>query len=92
MPAKIVYLSTAYFAPVQMYSKIMNGKAYIEKEDLRMPNKATSSTTNFHEQVLNFKCKLIEEALLSNEGNQVKAAKAIGLDRSTLRRIINRNS
>lgn len=42
----------------------------------------------YHEQLSNFKLKLIEDALKRHNGNQVHAARELGLDRSTLRRLI----
>jgi two-component system response regulator AtoC len=56
----------------------------------------TSSTNNslnksFQEQVEEFKIKVIEEALKKNSGNQVQTAKELGMERSTLRRIVERN-
>ena len=43
---------------------------------------------NFHSKVLAYKKKLIREALAQSGGNQVQAAKLLGLDRSSMRRII----
>jgi DNA-binding NtrC family response regulator len=43
---------------------------------------------SFQEKILFYKKKLIRDALEQNGGNQVKAAKVLGLDRSTMRRII----
>ncbi|MCB0333049.1 MAG: sigma-54-dependent Fis family transcriptional regulator [Bdellovibrionales bacterium] len=48
----------------------------------------TGSSESFHEQVQAFKTRLIEEALGRNGGNQVKAARELGLDRSSMRRIL----
>lgn len=42
----------------------------------------------FHDQVNFFKLKLIRDALSRNAGNQVHAAKELGLDRSTMRRLL----
>jgi len=54
------------------------------------PSGAPLGTHSFSEQVEAFKAKLITEALENNAGNQAKAAQSLGLDRSTLRRIIGR--
>lgn len=43
---------------------------------------------SFHTQVQRYKHELVQKALQSCAGNQVKAAKELGLDRSVLRRII----
>ena len=40
------------------------------------------------ERVKQFKYQLVKDALAHNEGNQVKAAKTLGIDRTTLRRIL----
>ena len=47
-----------------------------------------SSDQSFHDKVLSYKQKLVMEALEKNGGNQVKAAKELGLDRSVLRRLL----
>lgn len=43
---------------------------------------------NFHERVKDFKRRIIKEKLLQTGGNQVKAAAELGLDRSTMRRLL----
>ncbi len=43
---------------------------------------------SFHEAVLAFKSKLVREALSRSGGNQLKAAAELGLDRKTLRRLV----
>jgi len=48
------------------------------------------SSNSFHDQLQAYKFKLINSALAEHDGNQVQAAKALGLDRSTLRRILAR--
>lgn len=54
------------------------------------PEARLSTALNFHQRVERFKCSLVEESLRQNEGNQVRAARAIGLDRSSFRRIFQR--
>lgn len=46
------------------------------------------SDQSFHSRIRKFKIKLIEEALLKCNGNQVQAAKALKIDRATLRRTL----
>jgi DNA-binding NtrC family response regulator len=45
----------------------------------------------FHEKVSLFRRQLVREALLAHQGNQVQAAKKLGIDRSSLRRILEEN-
>lgn len=52
---------------------------------------ANSGGKSFQEQVEEFKIRLIEEALKKNSGNQVQTARELGMERSTLRRIVERN-
>jgi len=42
----------------------------------------------FHEKVESYKRALVEDALREHNNNQVHAAKALGMDRSSLRRIL----
>ncbi len=70
-----------------------HGRTCISEEDIEIPGqiKRTSShKMSFNEQVQKFKLELINTSLAKNSGNQVKAAQELGLDRSTLRRILNR--
>lgn len=45
---------------------------------------------SFHAQVEAFKVRLIEDAVRNSNGSQVQAARSLGLDRGTLRRILSR--
>ncbi len=54
-------------------------------------NHSTSTQRSFQEQVEDFKIKLIEDTLKKNQGNQVQTARELGMERSTLRRIVIRN-
>lgn len=47
-----------------------------------------SPALDFQERVRLYKRKLVEEALAKTHGNQVEAAKLLGIDRSTLHRIM----
>lgn len=51
-----------------------------------------NNSSAFSEQVEAFKYKLVKAALLKNDNNQVKAAQELALDRSSLRRILERNT
>ena len=70
------------------------GRNSILTDDLNLGKKdsVSKSELTFSEQVEAFKRKLIEDALAHNDGNQVKAAKSLGLDRSSMRRILARGS
>ena len=51
----------------------------------------SGSCINYHREVEEFKVRLILDALRKNRGNQSRAAAALGLERSTMRRILERN-
>lgn len=74
------------------YRAQYHGRAHIEVSDINLGLSSRSEGqvegSTFHERVDAFKMKVIREALDRNGGNQVKAAAELGLDRSTLRRII----
>jgi len=52
----------------------------------------SSTAKNFSEQIEDFKLSLIETALQRHAGNQVKAALELGIDRSSMRRILARRA
>lgn len=58
------------------------GALAIQNEDRR--------ESSFHEQVEDFKTRLVRQALDRCKGNQVRAARMLRLDRSSLRRIMSR--
>ena len=66
----------------------------IAKKDLHFFAKVTEGSSrtaiNFHDKVECYKRELVEAALKEHGGNQVKAAQALGLDRSSLRRVLGR--
>jgi DNA-binding NtrC family response regulator len=65
----------------------------IELQDLTLGNQASPAVNlNFHDRVERFKLQLISDALKKNNGNQVQAAKELGLDRNSMRRMMNRGS
>lgn len=73
------------------YRAQFRSSSTIESIDLDIRgNRSSTSPLTFQEQVESFKMKLIEEALNRNAGNQVKAAQSLGLDRSSMRRILKR--
>lgn len=75
------------------YRAQFNGATTIEKDHIELGTSQVRHTTstNFHEQVEDYKLKLINDALTRNNGNQVKASLELGLDRTSLRRILKRN-
>lgn len=79
----------AYLAQFKGRSEILAKDLKFEASNYLALNTSTEAK-GFHEQVENFKLKLVKEALDQSEGNQVQAAKQLGLDRSSLRRILAR--
>ncbi len=76
------------------YHARFKNRAGITLEDLTINGRSAQQSgpisTSFHEQVRHFKARLIEQALDASEGNQVQAAKMLGLDRGTMRRALTR--
>ena len=76
------------------YHARFKNRAGITLEDLTINGRSAQQSgpisTSFHEQVRHFKARLIEQALEASEGNQVQAAKMLGLDRGTMRRALTR--
>lgn len=72
------------------YRAQFDQRSQIQSEDLNFARQINSSciAQDFHSQVRQFKLNLVQQALQRCAGNQVKAAKELGLDRSSLRRII----
>lgn len=77
------------------YRAQFHGRFQIEEDDILFNIKTNSNNINpeniegdFHTKVTAYKKMLIREALLRNGGNQVRTAKELGLDRSSMRRII----
>jgi DNA-binding NtrC family response regulator len=69
------------------------GRSFIVPEDLTIGLRHSAPhTAGFHERVEAYKISLIEDALRASAGNQVQAAKILGLDRSSLRRILERKA
>lgn len=88
------------------FNAVLNGAAFLSRfkglnlitpEEIKLPlleNVSSSvvefATTTLEAQVKIFKKKVIHETLNRYNGNQVRAAKALGIDRTTLRRILER--
>jgi DNA-binding NtrC family response regulator len=75
------------------YYAHFRGRASISFEDVQSFRSQApfSQERSFHEQVECFKAQLIEQALQECAGSQVQAARMLGLDRGTLRRILSRS-
>ena len=63
------------------------GRNSISAEDLSCAN-PQSKGQNFQQQISSYKIKLVKSALLRNEHSKSKAARELGIDRSTLQRIL----
>lgn len=86
------------------YAAAFGKRRHIEVEDIRVRSfnaQSPSTETNaaayadaeaaigsFHEQVQLFRVQLINRALQAYQGNQAAAARSLGIDRSTLRRVL----
>ncbi len=77
-----------------VYRAHFENRALILPEDLNIPRKNLASndaTRNFRERVQQFESNLVREALHRHNNNQTKAAESLGLDRSSFRRILQRD-
>lgn len=74
------------------YKAQFAGRSEILLEDVRLKGNGNQKTNDeglaLHEKVKRFKLTEVQAALLQHENNQIQAAKALGIDRSTLRRIL----
>lgn len=75
------------------YRVSYTGRRLVEGEDVELGATSclASSTPGFHSEVEEFKKKLIRDALARHNDNQAAAARELGLDRTTLRRILARS-
>jgi len=76
------------------YHAHYRGRAFVSREDMSPTGTASLNerSPSFHERTERFKLDLVEDALAQCEGSQVRAARMLGLDRGTLRRIVARSS
>lgn len=74
------------------YHAQYQGRSRIQAEDLLGLEISDNSCDegSFHARVERFKFRIVEDAIRRNNGNQVHAARSLGLDRGTLRRILSR--
>ena len=76
------------------YRAHFHGRDTVELQDLGdvayVPREVRSGT--LHDQVESLKARLVHEALREHSGNQVQAARSLGLDRGTLRRLMARSA
>jgi len=78
----------AYRAQFKNRFEILEDDIHLSGESSTNIDDDISREGSFQEKVLAFKKKLIREALARHGGNQVQAAKDLGLDRSSMRRLI----
>ncbi len=73
------------------YRAQFEGRSQIQKSDVRINSAANlEEARDFNSKVRQYKISLISQALEKHAGNQVKAAQALGIDRSSMRRILAR--
>ena len=76
-----------------VYRAQFHGRRYVELADLQLQTKGakkSDSSRSFRRQVEQFEAQLVQDALRRSDGNQSKAADLLGLDRTSLRRILER--
>jgi two-component system response regulator GlrR len=76
------------------YHAHYRGRTFVSPEDIVTASIAPfdGSRPSFHQRTERFKLQIVEEALAQCEGSQVRAARMLGLDRGTLRRIVARSN
>lgn len=73
------------------YLAQFRNRSVIESSDLKLGNAHSEIRIGgFNDQVEQFKATLINQALAKHAGNQVKAARELGIDRATVKRVITR--
>jgi len=93
-------ISTEWPGNVRQLQSVIEGAAYraqfqgrtqIDLSDLPFSaGQESAKATDFNSLLTEYKLNLISQALARHAGNQVKAAEELGLDRSTMRRILAR--
>ena len=75
------------------YHAHYHGRSIVSLEDISKTSAEARDerSQSFHERTERFKLRLVEDALAQCEGSQVRAARMLGLDRGTLRRIVARS-
>ena len=74
------------------YSADFEGKGEISEEHIHLLSEGNrNGSGSFREQVEAYQIDLIRKALHEHQGNQMRAAEALRVDRSTMRRILARN-
>ena len=74
-----------------VYRAQFENRTFISAENIKLQmndTPADMAKKSFHDQVRDYKLKLIKEKLAETGGNQLKAANELGLDRSTLRKFL----
>ena len=73
-----------------VYHAHYEGRSAVRAEDIaiRSERRAAAAAQDFHEMVRRYKIQIVQDALAAHAGNQVQAAKALGIDRATLRRTL----
>ena len=74
------------------YRAVFNSHRNIEPDDIdiEIKNGEFSSGISFRDKVRNYELRLVQEAIAKHNGNQSQAAASLKMDRSTLRRILER--
>ncbi len=76
------------------YRAAFIGRRLIESEDLELDEKQSKQQRlaglSFRERIQNYELQLIRESLAKHNNNQSRAAASLGIDRTTLRRVLER--
>ena len=76
-----------YGVPIDVTNiQMLYNKALLEKAGI------SKAPKTFNEQVDDFRRGLISEALAKHDGNQLRAAHALGIDRATVKRVLERST
>ena len=74
------------------YRAHYDGRSSVENDDIHIGFSTAegAGAQTLHDRVAALKVSIVEDAMRQHGGNQVQAAKSLGLDRGTLRRILER--